>query len=575
MLGIALVRTIARSFPLAIVAASAVAQPSIGPGAIVNAASYAAAAMPNAGIAPGSLFIVFGNNMGAAGLHTAAGFPLPIQLNGSSMRVTVQGVTVQALMVYVSPEQVCAILPSSTPPGNGMLTLAYNNRESQPEAMRVVAARFGIFTRNSAGTGPALVQNVNSGGQPLNTLTEPALPGQTVVLWGTGLGAARGNEAGGPLPGDLNTGAEVLVGGRSAQVLYGGRSGCCAGLDEIMFVVPQGVEGCYVPVAVNLGGATSNFSSMSIAAGSQACSDATGLSAADLHPLAAGGELRVGSVELFRATITLRAPGTAEVFSATQDIGAAGFYRFTQEAAYNAQGMLGVALRGATGMPPFASCQVYPLPNADFSGIPDPTSPGLLNAGSEINVSGTPGRKQMTGTDPAGVYSGALGGAGALDFAGQDGSPAAPYLEPGIFNVDNGAGATAVGPFRASITVPNAVKWTNAEQLTTVNRGKPLTVTWTGGNAAKEFVVVAGISSNSSTNVGGVFVCTQRADAGSFTVPWYILSALPAGNAEDLISGLLWIGNVSLMQQNRFSASGLDAGYLYYTIFQFQNATFQ
>src|ERR1041385_5465419 len=88
---------------------------------------------------------------------------------------------------------------------------------------------------------------------------------------------------------------------------------------------------------------------------------------------------------------------------------------------------------------------------------------------------------------------------------------------PGTFNVDNGAGTSSIGPFRASITVPAAVKWTNAEKLTNIDRTKPLTVSWSGGNPATEFLVIAGISGNLDTDAGGVFVCTERADAGSFT----------------------------------------------------------
>jgi uncharacterized protein (TIGR03437 family) len=49
--------------------------------------------------------------------------------------------------------------------------------------------------------------------------------------------------------------AEVYVGGKRAAVTYKGRSGCCAGIDQIVFTVPEGVEGCYVPVVVKTGDA--------------------------------------------------------------------------------------------------------------------------------------------------------------------------------------------------------------------------------------------------------------------------------------------------------------------------------
>src|ERR1041384_235930 len=210
MLRPAVVRTLLQSYSFLILAVAAAAQPRIDPGGIVNAASYAGAGMPNAGIAPGSLFVVRGEGLGV-GFRESPGFPLSRELNGSSVSVLVQGVTVQAFIVSVSPQQIRAILPSFTPSGKGTVTVVDDHRESQPESISVLAERFGIFTRNSAGSGPALLQNLNAGGQPMNTLTEPARPGQRVVLWGTGLGAVHGDEAAGPIPGDLNAGAEVLV----------------------------------------------------------------------------------------------------------------------------------------------------------------------------------------------------------------------------------------------------------------------------------------------------------------------------------------------------------------------------
>src|SRR5207248_1257343 len=58
----------------------------------------------------------------------------------------------------------------------------------------------GVTRRNSArpgrrslnGLGPALAQNQDSS---LNQLTNPALPEQYVILWGTGLGSARAGDA--------------------------------------------------------------------------------------------------------------------------------------------------------------------------------------------------------------------------------------------------------------------------------------------------------------------------------------------------------------------------------------------
>lgn len=55
------------------------------------------------------------------------------------------------------------------------------------------------------------------------------------------------------------------VGTEAATAIYRGRAGF-TGEDQINFVVPAGVTGCYVPVAVKIGKIVSNFVTMPIAA---------------------------------------------------------------------------------------------------------------------------------------------------------------------------------------------------------------------------------------------------------------------------------------------------------------------
>ena len=52
-------------------------QPAISPNGVVNAAGYLAPGFANAGIARGSLFLIFGNYLGPDSLVQAASFPLP------------------------------------------------------------------------------------------------------------------------------------------------------------------------------------------------------------------------------------------------------------------------------------------------------------------------------------------------------------------------------------------------------------------------------------------------------------------------------------------------------------------
>jgi hypothetical protein len=136
-----------------------------------------------------------------------------------------------------------AVLPSKTPPGDALLTLTYNGQESLPFKIHVVSRDFGWYP---------LVQNFDvAGGVQQNTFEHSATPGHLIGLRGTGLGPVDVDEASGPLPAALSIhGIEVLVGGIAPKVVYAGRSGCCASIDQIIVEVPRGVEGCHVAARV-------------------------------------------------------------------------------------------------------------------------------------------------------------------------------------------------------------------------------------------------------------------------------------------------------------------------------------
>src|SRR5256885_17228288 len=82
----------------------AFAQPSIGVGGVVNAASYSYQGLPNSAIAQGSLFSLFGANMGSSTGASAAAFPLTANLDDgtgetTSVAVTVNGTTGNPWMI--------------------------------------------------------------------------------------------------------------------------------------------------------------------------------------------------------------------------------------------------------------------------------------------------------------------------------------------------------------------------------------------------------------------------------------------------------------------------------------------
>src|SRR5260221_1154593 len=77
----------------------------------VNAASLAPPGLPNAPIARGSIFSVFGENLGPAQSPPLA-FPLSTALGGVSLSVTQDTITKSAFPIYVSATQINAVMPS-------------------------------------------------------------------------------------------------------------------------------------------------------------------------------------------------------------------------------------------------------------------------------------------------------------------------------------------------------------------------------------------------------------------------------------------------------------------------------
>jgi uncharacterized protein (TIGR03437 family) len=520
----------------------AVAQPVINPWGVVNAASNSPGALPNSGVAQGSIFLVNGSNLGADNqtpldlLQTTI-FPLPTSqgLNGTTVQVTSGGVSTYAILLYESATQVAAILPSKTPIGPASVTVTYNGQTSGPAPIQVVQRAFSIFTRNGSGSGPGDILNLTSNTTSVgNRVTHSAQPGQSAVLVGTGLGPVLGEETQQTVSGNqlqLLT-LQVFVGGQAGivrpNVDYAGRDVGAAGVDEIQFQVPSGVEGCYVPVTVVLNGAVSNTTTMSISSKGDVCSEQNvGLSSADLQQMVNNNSARVGTITLTRLNTTASAGGQTQ--RSQNDTASASFLNMTPNQFVGAPGALpspgGCVVAAANGA----------LPTVALAGVP-------MDAGPALNVNGPTGAQQLTQSSDGSSYSGQFGGA---------------YLESGAYETDDGGGGNDVGSFQANLNTPATFTWTVQNPGGAIPRTIPYLITWRGGDP-NSVVLIAGLSAEPANNVGVAFECAERNSMGNFTVPAYILSWLPV-NAAPI--GVLSVSDVA---QSKFSAPGLDAGYFTY-----------
>lgn len=532
-------------------AASAFGQtPTIRAGAdgVVNNASYAPAGLPNASIAQGSIFAIFGDNLGPATLAQQPSYPLQKTLGGTSVKVTVGGTAVDAIPIYALKTQVGVVLPSNTPAGTGQVTVTYNGQTSAPHAITVAPSSFGTFSLNQQGSGPGVITDANYN---VITLSNSAKPNQTIIIWGTGLGSSGADDAAAPQPRDLtNIPVRVTIGGQNAPLVYRGRSGCCSGLDQVMVNVPSGISGCYQSLVVRINDVVSNVTTLPVAPNGGACSDPNGFNSTDLANWAGKSSVSFGMVSIGQTTT--QSPGisvggvTIPGQTTTSDDAIAMFVKYDASQLTRSQGLLQQAS--------FGSCLVNTFTGSAASKI-DPVKPTYLNAGNLTMTPPSGSAIQLTYDPQFGFYGIPTSGGQSPSFIGNGGQ----------FRF-NGAGGPDVGSFSTDLTLGAPLKWTNMDQTTDVTRANGLTVTWSGGNNGT-YVLISGSSiflqGNSAANAVFVsFTCTAPVDAHTFTVPSDVLLALPPSSGSvggvSIPTGSLSVGNYT--NPKPFTATGLDYG---------------
>jgi len=511
---------------------------------VENGAGYVSQGLPNAGIAQGSIFVLFGTGLGPLNIDIAQTPFQSTSLGGTSVSITVGGTTVSALMSYTSATQIAALLPSNTPVGTGTVSVTYtNNGNTQTGAavpISVVANNLGIFTIDSSGQGPGIVTYpdyslVSAGkatpcGGP-NTSCGAASPGDVLILWATGLGPISGSDAAGAGLGQNmpNIPLKLWIGGVQAAVTYQGRSGCCIGEDQIVFTVPNNAPtGCAVPLLVQIGNEVSNNTVIPIATGSRNCTPSNPALSANLEQLVMAGPITYGSLKLSRDPAPVGTNGYQD--NAT--------LQFQQLAAYN-RGSQPFFSSYADDQP-LGTCIVYNAFNFSTS-LPVPFT-NSLSFGTSFTVTG-----------PNGAMGLGIGPGKSITVLSSSGT----YLSPGAYTVTSNGGSD-IGPIHANVTIPTPLTLTTPNptgSIAPVTRSNGMTVSWTGGGAGSIVGIdVSGVTDNTYSN-GAVVYCEVPASAGTFTVPPYALLALPPGN----FGGLVFRQRTPEVP---LTATGLNAGQL-------------
>jgi uncharacterized protein (TIGR03437 family) len=266
--------------------------PAIAAGGVVNAADYTAA------VAPGALIAIFGTGL-AGKTVSATGAPLPVVLDGTT--VEVNGVAIP--LFFVSAGQINAQMPFGVS-GTAQVRVRTGAGVSGAAAVTVAASAPRMFTRTMDGKGDPIL--VHSADWSLVSAASPAVAGEYLILFLTGLGAVApavgagvaggDNGANGPL--NQVSGVTVTYGGAAATVVFAGLAPGFVGLYQINFQVPAGAAGGTVVVSTKDG----------------STADTTALAAPGTVRVSAVGEKAVGAVMVgssSKLSVSWAAPGYA------------------------------------------------------------------------------------------------------------------------------------------------------------------------------------------------------------------------------------------------------------------------
>ncbi len=169
----------------------------LNPVGIFNSASYAPI---TASIAPGELLTLFGTGLSQTNQTAVGGQPFQNSLGG--VQVLMNGEP--SPIYYVTATQIATVVPYGVSSSTGIVTIQVNNNGqlSDQVAMYLTDALPGIFTQNETGTGLASV--LHNADYSLVTTSHPAVVGEYIDIYLTGLGTVTPVVADGAVGPGLN-----------------------------------------------------------------------------------------------------------------------------------------------------------------------------------------------------------------------------------------------------------------------------------------------------------------------------------------------------------------------------------
>lgn len=221
----------------------------LSPLGVVNAASSAPPGNP---IAPGQFVSLYGTGLARS---TQTGTPpYPATLNGVTVLINGKA----APLHFVSATQINALVPYSTTGASATIVVQNSGANSNTVTVPVAATAPGVYSLDQSGSGGGAILHADYG---LVNAARPAVPGETVLVFLTGMGAVTPTIADGTAgtAGQLyraTAEAFVLVAGKQATVIFNGLAPGFPGLYQLNVTLPSFLAATgNLPLAIQTGNA--------------------------------------------------------------------------------------------------------------------------------------------------------------------------------------------------------------------------------------------------------------------------------------------------------------------------------
>ncbi|HEU0142848.1 MAG TPA: hypothetical protein VFQ79_24215 [Bryobacteraceae bacterium] len=214
----------------------------------------AAGGSPGAAVASGSLISIFGSDLARSSVASEAP-PLPQLLGGVIVRIAHR----MFPLLFVSPEQINAQLPSDLEPGEYEVVIEREGQEAVKATVLVARNAPGLFSTGTEDRPLAVAYRED--GSSVDA-AQPARPAELVTILGTGFGPGDrpildGFAAPEHPPVELVDRVDILFGDQVIPAEWAGVAPGQVGISMVKFRMPETPE-ADLPVSVRVNGATSN-----------------------------------------------------------------------------------------------------------------------------------------------------------------------------------------------------------------------------------------------------------------------------------------------------------------------------